>query len=94
MRRKVLCALFGAAAAVVFSGQVKADLSDFSTFDPVNAVGGGGSYTGSTLFTLTNNGGGEATSGFSHTGKIRAGLRHWAILAARSVMALAMAALR
>jgi hypothetical protein len=59
-------ALFCAAAAVVLAGPAHADLTGFGTFDPVNSVGGGGSYSGGTTFTLTNGGGGEATSGFSN----------------------------
>jgi hypothetical protein len=64
MRSKKIAALFGAVAAVILAGRAHADLSGFGAFDPVNSVGGGGSYSGSTTFTLTNGGGGEASSGF------------------------------
>jgi hypothetical protein len=64
MRRKAISVIFGAAAAVLLSGQARADISGFGNFGAVNSAGTGGSYSGGTTFTLTDGGGNEGNSGF------------------------------
>ncbi|HWE94576.1 MAG TPA: PEP-CTERM sorting domain-containing protein [Tepidisphaeraceae bacterium] len=65
-RSKTASFLIASAAALALSTAARADLANFGGFSPVN--GTGGSYAGDgSSFTLTDNNGGEASSGFNPT---------------------------